>query len=508
MSEPLPGLEAFLPEPAPPRDAATVLLWRRAAGGVEIFWTRRNRAVSFAAGFHAFPGGKLDAADRDLPVVGADGSEAALRVAAARELFEEVGVLAARTAAPPGEEALRLLRRALLEGTRSFAAVLVEAGARLHADDLAFAGRWVTPPYLASRFDARMFFVELPPGAAAEVWDGELVHGEWVRPADALAQWQAGRALLHPPQVHALRVMAAFRDVPSALARLRAPPLLGPDFVSHDIEFQAGIRCTPLRTPTLPPATHTNCWMLGHGELLVVDPGASDEVALGPLWERLEALSAQGCTVKAVVATHHHGDHVGGLKAVSGRLGVPVWAHALTADRLDVPVSRLLQDGEVLELAGSPPMRLRVLHTPGHARGHVCLVEERSAAAVVGDMVAGVGTIVIDPPEGNMADYLAQLRRLKALPVGVLCPAHGPIIPDGAGKLEEYLQHREARAALVLASIPERGAALPDITAAAYADTPPFLHPLAERSAEATLQMLVAQGRVTQEGERYRRGPC
>ena len=334
------------------------------------------------------------------------------------------------------------------------------------------------------------------------------LHGAWVAPAAALSEWQAGRALLHPPQVHALRVMAAFRDVPSALAALRAPALMGPDFVSEDIEFQAGVRCTPLRTPTLPPATHTNCWLLGHGELLVVDPGPSDEAALQPLWRRLDGLRAAGCTVKAVVATHHHGDHVGGLGAVAGRLGVPVWAHARTADRLEVEVARRLEDGEVLTLAGTPPMRLRVLHTPGHARGHVCLVDEASRAAVVGDMVAGQGTIVIDPPEGDMADYLAQLRRLGDLPVGVLCPAHGPVIPDGPAKLDEYLRHRAQRALLVLEATPVEGASLEAITAAAYADTPSFLHPVAERSAEATLRMLQAAGKVAQEGERFRRVPC
>ncbi|MBM4378285.1 MAG: MBL fold metallo-hydrolase, partial [Deltaproteobacteria bacterium] len=164
--------------------------------------------------------------------------------------------------------------------------------------------------------------------------------------------------------------------------------------------------------------------------------------------------------------------------------------------------------GEVLTLAGTPALHLRVLHTPGHARGHVCLVDESSRAAVVGDMVAGQGTIVIDPPEGDMADYLAQLRRLRDDPVGALCPAHGPVIPDGPGKLEEYLRHREQRAALVLEATPEAGATLAFITAAAYADTPSFLHPVAERSAEATLRMLQAAGKVAQEGERYRRVPC
>lgn len=507
MSEPLAGLLGFTPEPAPTRDAATVLLYRHVPSGLEVFWTRRDGRLSFAPGFHALPGGKLDVADGEVPVDGASGRDAALRVAAARELFEEVGVLAARTSAPLTGELLRPLRRALVDGKLGFQEVLAQLGARLDAGMFHDAGRWVTPPYLPSRFDARMYLVEAPAWVEAEPWPGELTHGAWVTPAGALRQWEEGRALLHPPQVHAFRVMSDFRGVEDALGRLRAPPLCGADFVSDDIEFQAGIRCTPLQTPTLPPATHTNCWILGHGELLVVDPGPSDEAALEPLWTRLEHLARQGCRVKAVLLTHHHGDHVGGVRAVMERLSVPAWAHERTADRLQVPVSRLLQDGEVLELDGAPPMRWQVLHAPGHARGHVCLVDLRSRAAVVGDMVAGVGTIVIDPPEGDMADYLAQLERLRTLPVGALCPAHGAVLPDGPGKLAEYLAHRRMRTEGVLEATPESGATLADITAVAYADTPAFLHPVAERSCEATLLMLQREGKVAWRGDRCHRVP-
>jgi glyoxylase-like metal-dependent hydrolase (beta-lactamase superfamily II) len=160
----------------------------------------------------------------------------------------------------------------------------------------------------------------------------------------------------------------------------------------------------------------------------------------------------------------------------------------------------------VLELEGTPVQRWRVLHTPGHARGHICLVDERSRAAVVGDMVASVGTIVIDPPEGNMREYLTQLARLRDLPVTTLYPAHGTAIPDGPGKLQEYIDHRARREALVFEAVPAAGATLEEVVATAYADTPPFLHPVAERSALATLEKLVEEGRVREEAGRYVRG--
>jgi glyoxylase-like metal-dependent hydrolase (beta-lactamase superfamily II) len=206
-----------------------------------------------------------------------------------------------------------------------------------------------------------------------------------------------------------------------------------------------------------------------------------------------------------VFLTHHHADHVGGALKVKERLKIPLWAHPRTAERLAPgAVDRLLEDGEMIELAGEPPMKLRVLHTPGHARGHLCLVDRASRAAIVGDMVAGIGTILIDPPEGDMGDYLAQLERLRDLPVSTLYPAHGPAIPDGPEKLDEYLKHRRARENLVLdAILPEVGATLPEIVSTAYSDTPEVMHPVAERSALAILLKLLDEKRVSREEDRY-----
>jgi glyoxylase-like metal-dependent hydrolase (beta-lactamase superfamily II) len=302
--------------------------------------------------------------------------------------------------------------------------------------------------------------------------------------------------------VHVLRVMARLGSREAALAELASPPL-GPDFIARRIEYHQGVRVFPVRTATLPPATHTNVYVLGNGELLLVDPGAGDEAELAGLLEMVEGLVAEGARVKAVVLTHHHGDHIGGVGAVKARLNVPLWCHARTADRVPVPTERLLEDGEVLELAGSPPQRWRVLHTPGHARGHLCLVDERTHAAVVGDMVAGVGSIVIDPPEGDMGEYLRQLARLRDWPVTTLHPAHGMAIPDGPGKLQEYLDHRAAREARIVAAVPAEGVTLAQVVERAYTETPAFLLPIAERSALAVLLKLREEGRVREESGRY-----
>lgn len=505
MSEAIPGMPKPALTAARPRDAAAVVMYRPAPSqaGVEVFWLKREKALRFAGGFYAFPGGRVDAADADIAVEGATGLDAALIVAAARELLEETGVLVAAGAEKLQATQLSDARRALLDKKARFADLLQQHGLRLRATDFVEAGRWLTPAFLPVRFDARFFLVQAPASQTAEVWPGELSEGAWVRPAAALKAWNEGKALLHPPNLHAMRVMNAFVTPEAAAQQLRTPQNC-PGYVATRIEFQRGIHLFPQETDTLPPATHTNAYIVGNGELLVIDPGSKEVRQYARLLALVAGMAAEGKRPKAVFLTHHHADHIGGALAVKDRLKVPLWAHERTADRLPRgAVDRLLVEGELIELQGLPSMKLRVLHTPGHARGHLCLVDEATKAAIVGDMVAGIGSIVIDPPEGDMTDYVAQLERLKALPVSTVYPAHGPALPDGTGKLEEYLVHRAHRERLVVDAIPKSGATMKEIVTRAWADTVELLHPLAERSAQAILIKLTREGRVARKDDRY-----
>lgn len=504
MSEALPGVPS-MPPAGPPRDASAVVLFRRVGEGVEVFWLEREAKLQFAGGFFAFPGGKVDRADAGVVVVGATGQSATLIVTAARELFEETGVLKARGAEHLAQLELDEARKELLAERLEFSAVLTRHGLTLHADDFPSGGRWVTPPYLPRGFDARFFLVESVPSHQAQVWKGELTSGEWIAPAAALARWTAGTALLHPPNLHAVQVMSRFTDVATALADLRAQPFCT-NFVAEKIEFQRGVHLYPVLTPTLPPATHTNTYVLGTGECVIVDPGSPDDGEIDRLAAFLRSLESQGYRPKAIVLSHHHGDHVGGARRLVELTGLPVWAHERTADRSPVPVARLLRDGEVLHLDGPLPMDWRVLHTPGHARGHLTFVDAASSAAIVGDMVAGVGTIVIDPPEGEMAEYLRQLERLETLPIRTLYPSHGPVIPDGPAKLREYAMHRAWRESKVLEAIASFDAEVEvsDVVPRAYDDVASFVWPIAERNTVAIVDKLSAEGRVTLSGSRVK----
>jgi glyoxylase-like metal-dependent hydrolase (beta-lactamase superfamily II)/8-oxo-dGTP pyrophosphatase MutT (NUDIX family) len=504
MSELFPGLPPA-PPPSTPRDAAAVILWRPGARGVEVFWVLRGAKVGFAGGFRAFPGGRLDAADALAPVPGLGGEAAALAACAAREVFEETGVLLARGAAALGWATRVSARRALLDGTATFAAFLAEHGLEIDAGRLAPAGRWLTPEALPLRYDARLFLARMPEGEEAEVWEGELVHGEFIAAAEALARWERGETLLHPPNLHAIRTLAGAAP-DEALPVLRAPPRMDARSITDWVEFQRGVFYVPLRTPTLPPAAHTNAWILDvGGGVAVVDPGSPWPEEQAHLDDLLAVHASRGRPPVEVWLTHEHQDHVGGAAHLAGRLGLPLRAHAECVARLPAAaraLARPLADGELLH------GRWRALHTPGHARGHLVFHDERTGALLCGDLVSTLSTIVVDPPEGDMGAYLRSLERARALaPLRALYPAHGSPAPDAAAALDDYLAHRRARAAKVEAALAAGPATLSELTRRAYDDTPVALHGLAARSCLATLEWLAAAGRAARDGERWAASP-
>lgn len=488
---------------ATPKDAAAVILLDRPDDPL-VYWVRRHARMAFQGNFQAFPGGQRDAADADVRIRdGAGDASDAMRVTAARELFEETGVLVARGAERLDAETRRRMRRQLVDGERGFGELLDEHGIELDATLLRPAGRWVTPPFSPRRFDTWFFTAWRPEGEhEADLWEGELDEGEWLRPAEAIAKWESGTILVAPPILHAMRTLAVgVGDDPVDLsARFESIPEARGGHVRR-IEFRPGILLFPVRTPTQPPATHTNCYIVGGRELVVVDPASPYDDERAALDELLDTLAGEGRRVRELIVTHLHPDHVGGVEHLSERLGVPVAAHRITAEALEgtVRVDRFVEDGERITLEGPPEISLRALHTPGHARGHLCLFEERNRALLTGDLVVGLGTVVIDPPEGNMVDYLRSLTRVRDLDPTVIFGAHGPAVGNPIAKIDEYVAHRLDREAKILAAV-QAGASTPEeIVAAVYTDVPEKLHRLAARSVLAHLEKLEADGRVSRQ---------
>ncbi len=272
-------------------------------------------------------------------------------------------------------------------------------------------------------------------------------------------------------------------------------------------QVASGVEAFPARTPTLPPATHTNSYALGEGDVLLVEPATpyDDERAAWLAWAR--AFGERGRRIVGVFLTHHHQDHVGGATFFRDALGVPTIAHKRTAKLLaerDIVVDRTVTDGEEIDLHGldGGKQRWRVLHTPGHASGHLCLHEETLGTLVVGDMVASVGTILIEPRDGDMVDYLAGLRRLEALDAKVALPAHGDPIETPSRLFRAYVAHRLLREAKIRKSLEAAGeGSLDDLVKVAYADTPEALWPIAKMSLEAHLVKLERDGAAQRTGD-------
>ncbi|MBL8681274.1 MAG: MBL fold metallo-hydrolase [Myxococcales bacterium] len=260
-----------------------------------------------------------------------------------------------------------------------------------------------------------------------------------------------------------------------------------------------------LRTPTLPPATETNTYFVERDlEFYVVEPAPSFDEERAMLLEATDRKIRGGWRLRGVILTHHHGDHIGAADAMRAAFGAPTMAHHETRARLrdHVAVDRVLDEGDTL-FDGE----VELVHTPGHARGHLCLRDRARRWLIAGDMVASVGTIVIDPDDGgDMRAYVAQLTRLADEGAGIVLPAHGAPIEEGEARLRFYVAHRLAREAKVLAAVAgfeARGASEDQVVERAYEDTPRAIWPIALRSARAHLGKLAAEGAVRLDGDRW-----
>ncbi len=512
---------------AAPRDAAAVILLNR--NSPQVVWARRNPQLAFLGGWHAFPGGKVEASDAQIKIKNcADESLARFVVAAARECFEEVGVLLAR-----GGERLTKGQRAslhddLISGRFSFAEILENWNLYIDALDFAYAGFWTTPQFSPVRFKTRFFVAVCPEKQVPYNAISELQSVEFVEPEKALKFWRDSEVLISPPVLIALKELSAvekheenltaderglaqtkLKDKDARLKNVARKLLEKSEICGGEIDYielNSRLICFPLKTETLPPATHTNCFIVGRKDFAVIDAAARGEAERAKLFNLIDELVERGGVCRRIVVSHAHRDHAGGEIALKNYLlekyamRVSIFAHRLTLEKLyGVEVKDF---GEILDADGvfvlsdskGETFDLQVLHSPGHARGHLCFYDEAFGFLLSSDNVIAADSVLVAPPDGNMIDYLNSLERLKNLPnLRFLCGSHGAAIFDARGKIERCIAHRLRREKMILKAIEEGAKTTAEIVEKVYFDLSPALRQLAEKSVEAHLEKLEAE---------------
>lgn len=418
-----------------PRPAATVVLVRPAARGrgLEVLLVERPATMAFAGGLHAFPGGAIDPGDRDAELADASALTAeelargfggdlapeealATAIAAIREVFEETGVLLADGGAGTAKpDVLGSARQALLEGTTGFGPVVSFLGVRLRTDLLAPLSRWVTPPLYPRRFDARFYAAELPASVVPSFAPREVAGYRWLTPRAALDALAAGEIALWPPTSTTLQQLEHVRSFGQVRARLA--PGVSIERWSEDVIDAIGR--VPLPAGGGVPGQPINAYLVGHRELVLVDPGDPSEAAVAAT---VDAVTARRGSVRAILLTHADPDHAAGALVQSERWGAPVLVGP--GGGRDLPFETVeLGDGAAVDASD---VRAIVLTTPGHRADHIALVVDgRDGRAVItGDLVGGLAERTIAGPPDATA-WRGSLFRLAEVAPDLLLPGHG-----------------------------------------------------------------------------------
>ena len=529
-------------EPAIPRPAATVLLLRDGVGGagVEVLMTRRSASASFAPGAYVFPGGAIDAADSAMHAIAARRStqgdmQLTQAIAAIRESFEELGVLLARhlDGRPADDADIATLRR-----DQPFAAQCEARGLTLAADQVYLLAHWVTDRDLPRRFDVPFLVARMPAGQRPVADGAEQFEPVWVRPADALARHQAGDFFMIFPTLRTLERLQQFKSVTDVLEACageqplwtscpRAGFLHGAEvrFMEHEsacgelalvspdgqlvhhldwhtnepVRLLKNVTRLTAPNPGVMTGPGTNSYLVGDPDTgyIAIDPGPNEPDHLRNLWR------TAGGDIRMIVCTHSHADHSPGARPLQALCRTPPPILGLASAPTARPASefkpdRELADGERLSLAGGGVAHtLQVIVTPGHAATHLCLVLLEDGLLFSGDHVLNGSTTVVDPPDGNMSDYLDSLDALSAAcdrhGIDFILPAHGYVLGAAGQAIAKLKAHRLQREAKVLRAMRERpGGTMDDWVALAYDDVPPRMWPVAQRSLLAHVQRLEA----------------
>ena len=489
-------------EPVAPRQAATVLLLRDIDGELEVLMTQRSHTASFAPGVYVFPGGGVDKGET-------------YEQAAVRECIEELSVTT-------------------------------------DIDSLRLQAIWTTDRDMSKRFVVKFYVAPMPGGQTPVADEQEQFLPTWVKPSAALAMHQVKQFPMIFPTIRTLEWLAKFGSTAAVMthcdagvsqwdscprsAMLGGKPhyymesdapygeleLVCPDGIKrhaldwvHDapVPLLKHVRRLTCGNPSMMTGPGTNSYIIGTVDtgFIVIDPGPYGTYDLStPDADKAHVqrlFDACNGDIRAIICTHSHPDHspaAAPLQALCSKASQPK-----IYGMKNLPTSRphseftpdvQVADGDVLTLTsqsadGDLTITLRAIHTPGHAANHVCWTLQEDGLLFSGDHVLNGSTTVIDPPDGNMTDYLESLDKLSAAceqyDIGYILPAHGYVLgfaKDAIAKLKAHRLGREAKVKKAMQAMPD--VALDELVALAYDDVSPKLWPVAMRSLAAHVERL------------------
>jgi glyoxylase-like metal-dependent hydrolase (beta-lactamase superfamily II)/8-oxo-dGTP pyrophosphatase MutT (NUDIX family) len=452
-----------------------------------------------------------------------------------RETFEEVGLLLAH-----GDFELAALapwRERLQAGLASAAEFCAATALQFDLRGLAYYSHWLTPMAQPKRFDTRFFMALAPPGQEAQADLGEALELMWLTPGAAL---EPARGLkLLPVTRRTLQELARFDGAEQAMAATRARTAIertlprralgaqglrvvlpderpyaevarldpeGRGDVSCELLAGRAVRLSPrivrVTAPNPGPMTGpgTNTYLVGSGaSWTAIDPGPLSAPHLQAL---LDAVAALPGRIERILVTHTHRDHSPGAVALAQATAAPVFGRrALHPEWQDDSFAPARELGHGERLAVADGTTLRVVHTPGHASNHLCYLLEEEKTLFTGDHVMQGSTVVINPPDGDMAAYLAALAALLDEDIEWLAPGHGFLVAQPHAVLRGLIAHRLKREAKVAAALLLGAAAIDGLLPRVYDDVPAAMHPVARRSLLAHLLKLQADGAARCDGE-------
>jgi len=263
-------------------------------------------------------------------------------------------------------------------------------------------------------------------------------------------------------------------------------------------ELWPGIRRLVAPNPSMMTGPGTNTYLFGSEEVAVLDPG--------PVIDRhLEAIQQiADAPIRWILVTHTHPDHSPAAAELAKATGAELLGRPApegrSQDRTFVP-DRILEDGDRI---ATNEFVIEAIHTPGHASNHLCFRHDASDWVFTGDHVIDGSTVVINPPDGNMKQYIESLRRIRGLQCKALVPGHGEIIHDPKRAIDWIIEHRLEREAKVAAALAENpGLTTRELVPHVYKDVDKKLYRLAERSLLAHLIKLEEDGAASYRNDRW-----